>query len=33
MSSFDWFRVALAIPISLSVIGLLIVLINDIKQK
>jgi hypothetical protein len=33
MTWFDWFRVALFVPASLAVIGLLLVLIADIKQN
>jgi len=33
MTWFDWLRVALFVPSSLAVIGLLIVLIADIKQN
>jgi len=33
MNWFDWLRIALVIPSSLAVIGLLIVLIADIKQN
>jgi hypothetical protein len=33
MTWFDWLRVVLFVPASLAVIGLLLVLIADIKQN
>jgi hypothetical protein len=33
MNWFDWFRLALAVPTTIAIIGLLTVLIADIKQN
>ena len=33
MTWFDWFRIALGIPTAIALIGLLTVLIADIKQN
>jgi hypothetical protein len=33
MNWFDWFRLALVIPTTLAVVGLLAVLINDLKDN
>jgi hypothetical protein len=33
MNWFDWVRIALIVPTSLAVIGLLAVLVSDIKQN
>jgi hypothetical protein len=33
MNWFDWLRIALIVPTSLAVVGLLAVLINDIKRN
>jgi hypothetical protein len=33
MNWFDWLRIALIVPTSLAVVGLLAVLINDIKDN
>ncbi len=33
MNWFDWLRIALIVPTTLAVVGLLAVLINDIKDN
>jgi hypothetical protein len=33
MNWFDWVRIALIVPTSLAVVGLLAVLINEIKEN
>ena len=33
MNWFDWFRLAIGIPAAIAVVGLLTVLITDIKQN
>jgi hypothetical protein len=33
MNWFDWLRIALIVPTSLAVVGLVVVLIADIKQN
>jgi hypothetical protein len=33
MNWFDWLRIALVVPATLAVIGLILVLVDDIKQN
>ena len=33
MSWFDWIRIALGIPVGLALVGLVAILVDDIKYK